>query len=199
MGCTLAPPGEYHWTIHVRQRCGLFVKLFGPLVIIILRLHCHTVNVDTLLLQTEQRGLSSVGMSLYHSRELLQKWLNQSRCHFDCGLWWAQGTHVLDGDRDPPWEGSLLRPKERSIVKYRDALLWALQKQLNRSRCCLGCGLGWAQGNDYLMGPIPPREGSKGRLIIKYRDCLPWTVWKLLNRSRCRLGCWVGWIQRTMH
>jgi len=21
--CTLAPPGEYHWTVHVRRRCGL--------------------------------------------------------------------------------------------------------------------------------------------------------------------------------
>ena len=26
---------------------------------------------------------------------------------------------------------------------------WALHKPLNRSRCCLGCGLGWAQGITY--------------------------------------------------
>jgi len=32
MGCTLAQPGEYDWTVHVRRRCGLFVKLFWPLV-----------------------------------------------------------------------------------------------------------------------------------------------------------------------
>jgi len=31
-GCTLAPPGEYHWPIHVRRRCGLFVKLLWALV-----------------------------------------------------------------------------------------------------------------------------------------------------------------------
>jgi len=27
IGCTLAQPGEYHWTVHVRQRWSLFVKL----------------------------------------------------------------------------------------------------------------------------------------------------------------------------
>jgi len=32
-GCTLAQPGEDDWTVHVRQRCGLFVKLLSPLVI----------------------------------------------------------------------------------------------------------------------------------------------------------------------
>jgi len=28
-----------------------------------------------------------------------------------------------------------------------DTLMWAVQKWLNRSRCRLGCGLGWAQGS----------------------------------------------------
>jgi len=32
--CTLAQPGEYHWTVCVQWRCGLFVKLLWPLVII---------------------------------------------------------------------------------------------------------------------------------------------------------------------
>jgi len=36
--------------------------------------------------------------------------------------------------------------KGRPIVKYRDTLRWSVQKQRNRSRCRLGCGLGWAQG-----------------------------------------------------
>jgi len=30
-GCTLAPPGEYDWTAHVRRRCGLFVEVLRPL------------------------------------------------------------------------------------------------------------------------------------------------------------------------
>jgi len=32
MGFTLAPPAKYDWTIHMRQLCGLFVKLLWPLV-----------------------------------------------------------------------------------------------------------------------------------------------------------------------
>jgi len=31
----------------------------------------------------------------------------------------------------------------RPIVQYSDGLPWALQKRLNRSRCRLGCGVGW--------------------------------------------------------
>jgi len=32
-----------------------------------------------------------------------------------------------------------------AIVKYRDFLPWAVQSRLNRSICCLGCGLHWAE------------------------------------------------------
>ena len=39
--------------------------------------------------------------------------------------------------------------------------VWAVQKRLNRSRCCLGCGLGWAQWTmHWVGGPDPPREGT---------------------------------------
>ena len=31
-GYTLAPPDEYDWTVHLRRRCGFFVKLLCPLV-----------------------------------------------------------------------------------------------------------------------------------------------------------------------
>jgi len=33
-GCTLAPPCEYGWTVHVRWRCGLFVKFLRPLCLV---------------------------------------------------------------------------------------------------------------------------------------------------------------------
>jgi len=76
-------------------------------------------------------------------------------------------NHVLDGGPDPPhgrgaiWRGEraahckvswlcgyLCKNGKRSpIVKYRDFLPWAVQKQLNRSICRLGCGLGWAEGS----------------------------------------------------
>jgi len=32
-GCTLAPPGEYIWTVRMRRQCGLLVKLLRPLII----------------------------------------------------------------------------------------------------------------------------------------------------------------------
>jgi len=48
---------------------------------------------------------------------------------------------------DPREKGAILRAgKVRPIVKYRDTLRSSVQKRLNRSRCCLGCGLKWAQG-----------------------------------------------------
>jgi len=38
------------------------------------------------------------------------------------------------------------RGKGHPVVKYRDTLRTSVQKQLNYSRCCLVCGLKWAQG-----------------------------------------------------
>ena len=32
VGCTLAPPDEYHWTVHVRRRCGLLSNFFDHLL-----------------------------------------------------------------------------------------------------------------------------------------------------------------------
>jgi len=48
--------------------------------------------------------------------------------------------------------------KGRSIVKYRDTLQSSVQKQLNRSRCHLGCGLRWAQGIVLDGGPKVLRD-----------------------------------------
>jgi len=31
MRCTLAPPGEYNWTVHGRRRCGLMSNYFDHL------------------------------------------------------------------------------------------------------------------------------------------------------------------------
>ena len=39
--CTLAQPGEYDWTVYVRRRCSLFVKLFWPFV------YRHVAMVET--------------------------------------------------------------------------------------------------------------------------------------------------------
>jgi len=34
MGCTLAPPGEYVWTVRVRQRCSLMSNYFDHLLLL---------------------------------------------------------------------------------------------------------------------------------------------------------------------
>ena len=47
---------------------------------------------------------------------------------------------------DPPWEVAFLRGKRDVIVKYRDTAV-TVQKRLNRTICCLNCGLGWDEGN----------------------------------------------------
>jgi len=57
-------------------------------------------------------------------------------------------NHALNGGPDSPMGmGNFEGEKGRPIVKYRDTLWLSVQKQLNRSRCCLGYGLGWAVGS----------------------------------------------------
>ena len=55
------------------------------------------------------------------------------------GLWaWLSSlNHVLDADPDHPCKGAIFRGKDMPV----DFLLRAVQRQLNRWRCCLGCGL----------------------------------------------------------
>ena len=65
---------------------------------------------------------------------------------FGLRTWMGPGNHVLDKSPVPPWEGKILRRKGRPIVKCKDTLRSSVQKRLNRLRCRLGCGLGWAQG-----------------------------------------------------
>jgi len=48
-------------------------------------------------------------------------------------------------------------------VKYRDTLQSCVQKWLNQTRCCLGCGLGLAQGIMLDVGPdLHGRDNFKG-------------------------------------
>ena len=53
----------------------------------------------------------------------------------------APRNHVLGGVHIPMGTDNFRR-KVRPIVKYRDTLRSSVQKRLNRSRCCLGFGLG---------------------------------------------------------
>jgi len=55
-------------------------------------------------------------------------------------------NHVLHaGSRSSVGRGDLEEGKGHPIVKYRDTAI-ICAKLLNRSRCRLGCGLGWAIG-----------------------------------------------------
>jgi len=49
MGCTLAPPCEYDWTVQVWRRCGLMSNYFDHLfllsVIILYVQHCNVINI----------------------------------------------------------------------------------------------------------------------------------------------------------
>ena len=87
--------------------------------------------------------------------------------------------------------GLLLPPS--SVVCWSVSLShkWTLQKRLNRSRCRLGWGLGWAQGTMYLDGG--PNNFGGRRAHCTYRDFLPWAMQERLNGSICRLDCGLGW------
>jgi len=76
-------------------------------------------------------------------------------------------------------------------------------KLLNRSRCRLGYGLGWAKESCVRWQSRSPTGmdnfyGNE-RPIVKCSDALPWAVQKRLNWSRCRLGCGLLWAQETMY
>jgi len=56
-------------------------------------------------------------------------------------------NHVLGRGPDPLMgRGSFDEGKGHPLVKYKDTLRSPVRIRLNRSRCCLGCGLGWAIG-----------------------------------------------------
>jgi len=95
-------------------------------------------------------------------------------------------NHVLQGVQIPHEKDQFWGANWRTIVKYRDTLRSSVQKQLNRSRCHLGCGLVWFQG-------ICVRWESRslhgkgqfwwiGAPIVRYRHFYPWPVQKWLNR-----------------
>jgi len=67
------------------------------------------------------------------------------------GLWTWVGPrkHLLHRAQIPRAKGQLLveRTCPGNAGMPYDILLWAVQKWLNQSICCLGCGLGWAKGS----------------------------------------------------
>ena len=60
---------------------------------------------------------------------------------FELWPWTGPSNHKLDRGPDPHGKGQFWG-KGAPSVKYRDFLPWAVRKWLNRSICCLDCGLG---------------------------------------------------------
>ena len=91
------------------------------------------------------------------------------------------------------------RGKWAPIVKYKDCLPWAVQKQLNQSICLWGCGVSWAQELCTRWGPDP--YTWRGNLMAKRgraghaRTCPAVTILGVTQRGvgpvwcRCQLGC----------
>jgi len=104
----------------------------------------------------------------------LQKRLNRSRFRLDCGLGLAQIPCIRWRSRSPVQMGNF-EGKGWPIVNYWDSVSWGVQKLLNRSRCHLGCRLGWVQ-----------------KACIRWRCTLALTGeydWTVHVRLRCGLFC----------
>jgi len=93
---------------------------------------------------------------------------------------WLREPCIRSG-LDPHGQGQLWGGKGRPIVKYRDTLQSSVQKRLNRSRCCLGSWLTWAQGGNHILHGVLTSHGKgqflgKAALIVKYSYFLLWAV-----------------------
>jgi len=95
-GCTLAPAGEYDWTVRVRRGCCVFVKLLWPLVT-----PCHWLDVslrDVIVRQHNGRPENEWAFSRLHQAECKRCAEVQGtrcfRCLFVIGV--QHGGKILD-------------------------------------------------------------------------------------------------------
>ena len=100
---------------------------------------------------------------------------------FGLRTWVGLRNHVLDGVQIPLWEGAILMGEGQPIVKYMDTLRELCKKWLNRWRCSLGFGVGWAQGSMYYCTLAPPVNFSSAvamRPVVKLlRPLVMVTLW----------------------
>jgi len=86
MGCTLAPPGKYYWTVDVQQRCGIFVKLLSSHLLL---KFFNFPSLSVLMVMTKRRWCEEVTMRLDWEASLL---VNQQINHAWCSLPWDVHT-----------------------------------------------------------------------------------------------------------
>ena len=96
------------------------------------------------------------------------------------------------GVHNTPWKGAVLGKRVDHCKKNEDFMPSVVQKRLNRSRCRLGCGLGWAEWSTRSIIFARWRQCAQSSGATVLDDTLPWAVEKRLNRSICRLGCGFG-------
>jgi len=93
-----------------------------------------------------------------------------------------------------PHEKGQFWGKVASIVKYRDFLPWDVQKRLNRSICCLGCGLGWAKRSTSWTVFARWRQCSRRHSAVSCAKTaepihLPFGLWTWVCPRKCKFNC----------
>jgi len=122
-------------------------------------------------------------------------------------------NHILDGSTDHHVNGQFWGG--RACPDMPDnTLTWTVQKRLNQPRCRWGCGLGWAQGSMYYLGPRSPCEGA----VIRGKDMhgharwhcaiscaktsepidLPFGLWTRVGRRKHKFIVFARWRQRAL-
>ena len=97
--------------------------------------------------------------------------------------------------------------KGRPIEKYRNTLQSSVQTRLNRSRCHLGCGLGWDEAEVQSYSPgganlpddtlpwawVVDSGGSKEAQVQSIRQVVSWghigTTWRIWLNHPSAVGC----------
>jgi len=112
------------------------------------------------------------------------------------GIWTqvAPRNYALHVSRSPQAKGQFLVERTCPGMPH-DILSWAVQKWLNRSRCCLGYELGWAQGSMCYMGCTLAQPGKYDWTIHvrwTWKNGWPFWMWTLVGgpKEPCtRWGC----------
>jgi len=97
-------------------------------------------------------------------------------------------------------KGQFWGGNRQTIVKYGDTPRSSVQRQLNWSRCHLGCGLAWAESIVLCGRSRSPMGRDKnfwwtGAPIVKYRHFLSYAMQKRLNRSIWHFSCGLQWAE----
>ena len=135
-------------------------------------------------------GENISGHARQHSAVSYAKRPNPSRCHLGCALRWAKRTKYRKGPNLPCEK--LILGKRTCPGITEDTVPWAAQKWLNSSRCCLGFGLGWAQGS---MCYMIVRIGASWR-IYDWTVHVRWAEWsggdaalRQITLTTCSTSC----------